>query len=85
MVGSCAWAAAVQGGHNGKSPLTDLAPSESPAKPVRSAVEAMLATYLDEPGLSDEQLLGRADAALYAAKAAGRGIYRIAPAASSAA
>lgn len=40
-----------------------------------------IATYLDEPGLSDEQLLGRADAALYAAKAAGRGIYRIAPAA----
>ncbi|MDY0748874.1 diguanylate cyclase [Paucibacter sp. R3-3] len=44
-----------------------------------------IATYLDEPGLSDEQLLGRADAALYAAKAAGRGIYRIAPAASPAA
>ena len=37
-----------------------------------------IATYLDEPGLSDEQLLGRADAALYEAKAAGRGTYRIA-------
>jgi len=44
-----------------------------------------IATYLDDPGLSDEQLLGRADAALYEAKAGGRGTYRIAPVSSSAA
>ncbi len=59
--------------------LSEMAPPfDIEGKPVPVATSIGVACYRGEDRLSDQQLLGRADAALYEAKAAGRGTYKVA-------